>query len=63
MVFNFDVVSDLQGNEWGMLRSGRIGRSSYKEQYVYAYRLGRARLTGSYQVRQLLNVRLKNMFG
>ena len=36
-------------DDWGLVQSAPIGRTSYKEQYVYFYRTEKAKLTSSYQ--------------
>ena len=36
-------------SSWGMVSSSRIGRTSYKEQYVFFYRTGKVTFLGSFQ--------------
>lgn len=37
-------------DSWGLVNSTKLGRSTYKEQYVFFYRLEKARLMGYYQI-------------
>jgi len=39
-----------QTDSWGLVYSNPLGRSTYKEQYVFYYRTEKARLMGSYQI-------------